>query len=586
RAARSAAAPPRPQQRPGRARPPGALGVALMNERHFAFWPKGRPFTFPVPQTNLALNLATSAARFPNHPAIVYYDTPISYARLWEQVEALAGYLVNRAGVKRGDRVVLYMQNAPQFVIAYYAIMRADAVVVPLNPMLVAEELGIYLEDSGATVAIVGQELAPRLADYAGKPLTAIVVAAYNDALERPTDIALPPAVAAPRAPLPGPPFVAFADALAAGERAGPVTTGGDDMALLPYTSGTTGRPKGCVHTHATIQTTAFATPMWGAGLNPGRRVLSVLPYFHVTGMTGDMNATLMCGSTIVMLTRWDPATTLLLIERYQATSMTAISTMVIDLLAHPGYRREALASLMHLSGGGAPLPAAVGTELSERLGLNYQEGYGLTETIAMTHANPQDRTKLQCLGIPTFGVDSRVIDPETLRELGPNETGEIITHGNQVMKAYWRQPEATSEAFIELDGKRFFRTGDLGYVDDEGYFFLVDRLKRMINVAGFKVWPAEIETKLFAHPAVKEACVIATTDPRIGERVKALIVKREGADVNAGEIVAWAREHMAVYKAPSVVEFVDALPRSGSGKVQWRQLQEDEQRRAAPAPA
>jgi fatty-acyl-CoA synthase len=557
-----------------------------MNERHFAVWPKGRPFTFPVPQTNLAQNLATSAERFPDHPAIVYYDTQISYRRLWEQVEALAGYLVHRAGVRRGDRVLLYMQNAPQFVVAYYAIMRADAVVVPLNPMLVAEELGIYLEDSGATVAIAGQELAPRLAGYVPAPLQTVIVAAYSDALERPTDLALPPAVAAARAPVSAAGFVAFADALGSGERPGPITTGGDDMALLPYTSGTTGRPKGCVHTHATIQTTAFATPMWGAGLTPGRRILSVLPYFHVTGMTGDMNATLMCGSTIVMLTRWDPATTLQLIERYRCTSMTAISTMVVDLLAHPGYRREALASLAHLSGGGAPLPAAVGEELTDRLGLNYQEGYGLTETIAMTHANPQDRTKLQCLGIPTFGVDSRVIDPETLREVGTGEIGEIITHGNQVMREYWRQPEATAEAFIELDGKRFFRTGDLGYVDDEGYFFLVDRLKRMINVAGFKVWPAEIETKLFAHPAVKEACVIATIDPRIGERVKALIVPRDGASVTAEEIVAWSREHMAVYKAPSVVEFVESLPRSGSGKVQWRALQEEEQRRSEAAPA
>jgi fatty-acyl-CoA synthase len=551
-----------------------------MNQRHLAFWPKGRPLTFPVPQTNLAHNLATSAARFPDHPAIIYYDTPISYRRLWEQVEALAGYLVNRAGVRRGDRVVLSMQNSPQYVIAYYAILRADAVVVPLNPMLVAEELGVYLEDSGATVAVAGQEIAARFAGYVPNPLGTVIVAAYSDALERETDIALPPAVAAPRAPMRGTGFVAFADALAAGERPGPIATGGADMALLPYTSGTTGRPKGCVHTHSSIQTTAFATPMWGGNLQPGRRVLSVLPYFHVTGMTGDMNAALLCGSTIVMLTRWDPATTLQLIERYQCTNMTAISTMVVDLLAHPGYRAEALASLVHLGGGGAPLPAAVGTELSERLGLNYMEGYGLTETIAMTHANPPDRTKLQCLGVPTFGVDSRVIDPETLHELRAGETGEIITSGSQVMREYWRQPDATAEAFIELDGKRFFRTGDLGYVDEDGYFFLVDRLKRMINVAGFKVWPAEVETKLFAHPAVKEACVIATVDPRLGERVKALIVPRDGVDVTAEEIVSWAREHMAVYKAPTIVEFVGSLPRSGSGKVQWRLLQEEEQRR------
>ncbi|HEY6233850.1 MAG TPA: long-chain-fatty-acid--CoA ligase, partial [Candidatus Elarobacter sp.] len=551
---------------------------------HFAYWPKRRPRTFPVPATSIAHNLATSAARYPEHPAIVYYDTPISYGRLWDEVERLAGYLENTAGVRRGDRVLLFMQNSPQFVIAYYAILRANAVVVALNPMLVIEELQAYVDDSGATVAIAGQELAPKLTPYVPAPLHHVVVAAYSDYVERATDLALPPAVAAPRAQFDGDGFVAWHDALANTTPPGPIATGADDMALLLYTSGTTGRPKGCVHTHRSVQTTTWATPMWGGGASPGARVMSVLPYFHVTGMTGDMNAGMCNGWTIVMVTRWDPATVLALIERYACTAMTAISTMVVDLLSHPSYRSEALRSLLHLGGGGAPLPAAVGQEIIERLGLSYMEGYGLTETIAMTHANPPDRTKLQCLGVPTFGIDSRVIDPETLRELEPNETGEIVISGSQVMREYWKQPDATAEAFFERDGKRFFRTGDLGYVDDEGYFFLVDRLKRMINVSGFKVWPAEVETKLFAHPAIQEACVIATTDPRRGEQAKALVVLRDGAHATADDIIAWAREHMAPYKVPAIVEFVASLPRSASGKVQWRALQEDEQRSRQPA--
>jgi len=555
-----------------------------LNQRHFPFWPKRRPREFPVPATNLAHNLATSAARFPNHPAIVYYDTPIAYARLWREVEALAGHLEHRAGVRPGERVLLLMQNSPQFVIAYYAILRANAVVVPLNTMLVTEELRTYLDDSGATVALTGQELAPRLQAYVPQPLRHVVVAAYSDYVERETKLALPPAVAAPRASVEGEGFVAWGDALTGAPPRSPMTAAADDMALLPYTSGTTGRPKGCVHTHRSMQTTAWATPMWSGANMPGGRVLSVLPYFHVTGMTGDMNATLCNGGTIVMLTRWDPATAQALIERYECTGLTAISTMIVDLLSHPGYRSEALRSLMALGGGGAPLPAAVGREVTERLGLSYMEGYGLTETIAMTHANPPDRTKLQCLGIPTFGVDSRVLDPDSLRELGPNETGEIVISGAQVMREYWRQPEATAEAFVEHDGKRFFRTGDLGYVDEEGYFFLVDRVKRMINAAGFKVWPAEVETKLFAHPAIKEACVIASLDPRKGEQVKAVVVLREGAQASAEEIMSWAREHMAAYKVPSEIEFADSLPRSATGKVQWRALQEEEQRRGQAA--
>jgi fatty-acyl-CoA synthase len=555
-----------------------------MNQRHFAFWPKRRPREFPIPVTNLACNLETSAARFPNEAAIVYYDTPIVYARLLDEVERLAGYLAKRMGVAAGDRVILLMQNSPQFVIAYYAILRADAVVVPLNPMNVADELLVYVEDSGAKVALAGQELAERLRPARAAGLEGVVVAAYSDYVERETKLTLPPAVAAPRVPVTGDGFVAWADALAANERPGPVTTGDDDLALLPYTSGTTGRPKGCVHTHRSIQTTTFSVPIWGGVASPGGRILSTLPYFHVTGMTCDMNAAIFTGSTLVMMTRWDSPTALALIERYQCTTMTAISTMIVDLLAQPDFRPERISSLGHLGGGGAPLPAAVGERLRDRLGLNYMEGYGLTETISMTHANPPDRTKLQCLGIPTFGVDSRVIDPDSGREVPPGETGEIVIAGTQVMREYWRQPDATAEAFLELDGKRFFRTGDLGYMDDEGYFFMVDRLKRMINAAGFKVWPAEVETKLFAHPAVKEACVIGSTDPRKGELVKALVVKRDGADATANDIIAWARDQMASYKVPAIVEFVESLPRSGTGKVQWRELQDRENRRLALA--
>jgi fatty-acyl-CoA synthase len=550
-----------------------------MNTRHYPYWPKRRPYEIPIPVTNIADNLLVTARRYPDQPAIVYYDTPLTFARIAREVETLAGWLEKRAGVRRGDRVVLFMQNSPQFAIAYYAILRANAVVVPLNPMLVTEELEKYVADSGATMAIVGQELLPKLQPLAPAHLRTLLVAAYSDYIERETQLNLPPAVAAPAAPLDGTVCIAWRDAFAANETPGPIVTGGDDMALLPYTSGTTGRPKGCIHTHRSLQTTTLTMANWGVS-TPGARILSVLPYFHVTGMTCDMNHAFYQGATLIMMTRWESATTLALIERYRATGMTAISTMVVDLLANPDFRPEKLASLTHLGGGGAPLPAAVGEQLKGRMGLNYMEGYGLTETISVTHSNPQERPKLQCLGIPTFGVDSRVIDPDSLHELEPGQTGEIVIYGSQVMQGYWNQPEATAEVFIELDGKRFFRTGDLGYVDDEGYFFMVDRLKRMINAAGFKVWPAEVETTLFGHPAIKEACVIASIDPRKGEQVKALIVLREGQHVTGEEIAAWAREHMAAYKVPTLYEFVDTLPRSGTGKVQWRELQEADHRK------
>ncbi|MEK0416782.1 MAG: hypothetical protein RI949_788, partial [Pseudomonadota bacterium] len=240
------------------------------------------------------------------------------------------------------------------------------------------------------------------------------------------------------------------------------------------------------------------------------------------------------------------------------------------------------LSSLRYLSGGGAAMPQAVAQRLQEEFGITFAEGYGLTETAAPSHANPPERAKLQCLGMPIFGVDSRVVDPQTLQELPPGEPGEIVTSGPMVFQGYWQQPQATSDAFFELEGKRFFRTGDLGVMDEEGYFFITDRLKRMINASGFKVWPTEVELLLFKCPLVLEACVIGARDAYRGETVKALVVLRPEAPASTTEedIIAWAREHMASYKVPRLVEFVQALPKSGSGKVMWRLLQDQQRER------
>jgi len=280
-----------------------------------------------------------------------------------------------------------------------------------------------------------------------------------------------------------------------------------------------------------------------------------------------------------VILPRWDRELAGRLIARHRVTHWTCIPTMVIDLLGSPDCASFDLSSLRYLSGGGAAMPQAVAERLQREFGITFAEGYGLTETAAPTHANPPERAKLQCLGIPIFGTDSRIIDPETLRELPIGEVGEIVSHGPMVFKGYWGHPEATRAAFVEIDGKPFFRTGDLGRMDDEGYFFITDRLKRMINASGFKVWPSEVELMLFKCPAVQEACVIASRDAYRGETVKAVIVLRAEArgSTRAEDIVAWAHEHMAAYKVPRRVEFVDALPKSGSGKVMWRLLQERE---------
>ena len=369
-----------------------------------------------------------------------------------------------------------------------------------------------------------------------------------------------------------------WAEALACGTPPGPTLAKPDDLALLPYTSGTTGMPKGCMHSHRTLMPNAVGGGLWSAA-SAESMSLGVVPMFHITGMLYGVLAPVYVGSTVVLMPRWDRELAGRLISMHRITHWTCIPTMIIDLFGSPNYKSFDLTSLRYLSGGGAAMPHAVAERLQREFGLTFAEGYGLTETAAPSHANPPERAKLQCLGIPIFGVDSRIVDPETLRELPDGETGEIVTHGPMVFKGYWGHPEATRAAFVEIDGKAFFRTGDLGRRDEEGYFFLTDRLKRMINASGFKVWPSEVELLLFKCPLVQEACVIGARDAYRGETVKAVIVLRAEArgTATAQDIIDWARGHMAVYKVPRLIEFVDALPKSGAGKVMWRQLQERE---------
>ncbi len=556
-----------------------------------AHWPPGLPRQLTLPQTNLFYNLEVSATRFPDKPFIVFYDTPLSYARFLREAEHIAGHLQQVCGVKPGDRVLLCMQNSPQWALAFYGILRANAVVVPVNPMNREEELRHCLSDSGAQAAFVAQDLLPQLrplltTETEGEGLRHLVVATYSDHLRVPTELRVPDFVAAPRSPIEGPGLVAWADMVAAARAPGPLTTGPDDLCAMPYTSGTTGLPKGCMHTHRSVMSTLVGGVRW-FGTSQDAVCLSVLPFFHVTGLSGSLNGPLYAGATLVVLSRWDREVAAICMQRYRVTMWQAISTMVIDFLAHPQLDQFDLASLACVRGGGAAMPDAVAARLKALTGQDYIEGYGMSETMAATHINPTHRPKPQCLGLPVFDVDARVLDPDTLTERPAGETGEIVVHGPQLMQGYWRNPQATSEAFIEIDGQRFLRTGDLGHVDEEGYFFMTDRLKRMINASGFKVWPAEVEALMYHHPAIQEACVIGVRDARRGETVKALVVLRPGqrGQVSEQDVIDWAHGHMAAYKSPRIVEFVETLPRSGSGKVMWRELQAQQAARDAQTP-
>ena len=566
---------------------------------HHKFWPARLPYAITPPATPLWDNLAVNARRFPDKPALVFFGTVTSYAQLFAQVERLAGFL-SEIGVQKGDRVVLNMQNCPQLVVAHFAILRANAVVVPVNPMNKAEELKHYITDPDAKVALTTGDLAAELAtaNNALEPalrLEHLIVTQFTDAFDAAVqgDDA-PPTVwrdwLFKRHALPtidSGTTHAWTDALATNTPAPQPAVGAEDLAILPYTSGTTGLPKGCMHTHASINHNAFASTYWGNGTHESV-TLAVVPMFHVTGMVSLMHTSILGGAALVIMPRWEREFAGRMISKWKVTNWTNIPTMVMDLLASPNFDKYDLSSLVYIGGGGAAMPQAVAQKLFDLYGLRYVEGYGMTETAAPSHSNPASAPKQQCLGIPFMSTDARVIDPQTLQEMPTGESGEIVTHGPEVFRGYWKRPDATRDAFIEIDGKPFLRTGDLGRVDEDGYFFMTDRLKRMINASGFKVWPAEVEALMFRNPAVAEACIIATKDAYRGESVKAVVVLRADAKgrVSEQDIIDWCREHMAVYKVPRVVQFVDALPKSGSGKVMWRTLQEAEQHASQAASA
>ena len=508
------------------------------------------PRSLPAPDITLHAAFASSVKRSPDKPLLHFEGASLTYREALARVEALAGYLQNACGVRPGDRVLVDLQNSDHFVVALYAILRADAVIVPVSPANLAGELAHYIADSDARVAIAGPETA---AHFAGLPLEHLLLAGSEG----------------------------WNAALAAGHAAAPSEAKPADLCAMPYTSGSTGHPKGCMHTHATILHNVNGAMLW-KHITADTVSLATAPFFHVTGLVHSLLTTVQAGGTIVIQQRWDPAAAAELVERYRCTHWDNVPTMVVDLLSHPEAMKRDVSSLKWIFGGGAAMPEAIAQKLRDVCGVDYVEGYGMTETISQTHMNPPQRPKKQCLGVPAFDTESFIIDPETFKVLPPGESGEIVVRGPQLLTGYWKKDAAYKESWVAIDGpgegKLFFRTGDLGQMDEDGYYFISDRLKRMINAAGLKVWPAQVEAAMYQHPAIKECCIIASPDERKGETVKAVVVlKPEAAGTSAAEIIEWMRTKMAAYKVPRKVEFIDALPRTPSGKIQWRSLQEKE---------
>ena len=513
-----------------------------MEPAYWRHWPADMPRSLRAPRLTLQEMFLRSARTFPDKPAAIFDGKSLSYRRLQDRIENLAGHLQSACGVRRGDRVLLCMQNGHDFVIACFAILRADAVVVPVSPMNLAEELRHYVEDSDAAIAITEEGLAER---FSGLPLKFLLTERTRTSGEK------------PESPQSSP----------------------DDLCLMPYTSGSTGRPKGCMHTHATVLHNVAGAAAW-KHITEDVVALATAPFFHVTGLIHSFFSAIYAGGTMVIQRRWDPLAAARLVEQYKCTHWDNVPTMVVDLLSHPEALKHDLSSLKWIFGGGAAMPEAIAQKLFDLCGVRYIEGYGLTETISQTHINPPQNPKKQCLGIPAFDTEALIVDPDSLEELADGMQGEIVVRGPQLLTGYWKNRKAYDESWCEGKGRegKFFRTGDLGRTDADGYFYISDRLKRMINAAGMKVWPAEVEAAMYKHPAIKECCIIAAPDARRGETVKLVAVLKDGfSSVTGGEILSWSKTQMAAYKAPRLIEFTDALPRTASGKLMWRALQEKE---------
>jgi fatty-acyl-CoA synthase len=511
-----------------------------MEPRYFRHWPPDMPRSLRAPGITLQEMFLRSVRKHADKPAAVFDGVSLSYCQLQERIENLAGHLQHDCGVRPGDRVLLDMQNGNDFVVACLGILRADAVMVPVSPMNLTEELRLYIEDSDAKVAITETGLVER---FSGLSLAHLV--------------------------LPG----QVSKSIPNESKSKP-----DDLCMMPYTSGSTGKPKGCMHTHATVLHNVVGSAAW-KHVTADAVALATAPFFHVTGLIHSFLATLWAGGTMVIQRRWDPLAAAQLVERYRCTHWDNVPTMVVDLLSHPQALEHDIASLKWIFGGGAAMPEAIAQKLYELCGVRYIEGYGMTETISQTHINPPQNPKKQCLGIPAFDTESLVVDPDSFEVLPMETQGEIVVRGPQLLTGYWKNEKAYRESWCEVGGRqgKFFRTGDLGRTDEDGYFYISDRLKRMINAAGMKVWPAEVEAAMYRHPAIKECCIIASPDERRGETVKAVVVLKPGCAASADEILQWSRSQMAAYKIPRKLEFVDALPRTGSGKLMWRALQERE---------
>ena len=525
---------------------------------------------------NIVTHIEEVAEQHPEEVAVSANGRETTYGAFWARTgQFVAG--LNERGVGEGDRVAIYLPNVPQFVTAFHGTLRAGGVVVPMNPQYKAREIRHLLDDSEAKVVVTLSDLVPFVEEVRDDTGVERVVT-VGEATDAGTDFEA---------------FLGDADA----DDSAVVDRGDDDVAVQPYTSGTTGQPKGVQLTHRNLSSNAqTAADLVPDGIRTDDKQLGVLPLFHIYGMTVVMNATLFNGGAYYPLPSWEAQQAISLIEDEGLTLMHGVPAMYNDVINQPDAEEFDLSSLRLAGVGGSGIPIEVLRRFEELYDVQLYEGYGLTETSPVTHFNSPDQgRRVGSIGKSLPGVDSKIVDGDFEErprvEKGPVDeeevdldeiTGELVVSGPNVMKGYYNLPDANAEAFTEIDGKRWFHTGDIGYWDEDDFFYVVDRKKHMINTAGYNVYPREVEELLFEHEAVADAAVVGIPDERRGETVKAFVVPVPDSDATPEEIKQYCLDELAEYKHPREVEFVEELPRTTTGKVQKFELRDRDAEKVA----
>jgi long-chain acyl-CoA synthetase len=527
----------------------------------FRAWPSHLPHSRDYPLAPAWWILERNLERYPNRIAVRYLDhatlgerESVTYAELASRAKALATGL-QRLGVDRGARVALCLPNSPALITSFYGVWLTGAVVVPINPMTKGSELRQQLDDARVSLLIAASGTAIAASAVASEMGIPVVLTSEGG-----------------RASIAGAvPFEALLAEDGWRLKAAPIDAH-EDVAVILYTGGTTGTPKGAMLTHRNIVTNTIQFAEWYA-IEPGEETcVGVIPMFHSGGMSGVMNVPLYAGATLVVMSRFHPASVARAVERYRATRLFGVPTMFIALLNHEESRRADYTSLRACRTNAAPLPPSVKAAFDELIGREILvEGYGLTETSPLTHANPLQHVKPGSIGIPIADTDAKIVDLETGVNLPAGEPGELVVRGPQVMKGYWNRPAETAAAMAG----GWFHTGDVARMDDDGYFIIVDRKKDQINTAGFKVWPREVEEVIYGHPAVKMVAVVGVDNAYRGEMVKAYVVLKEEPQqrISAEELLSFCKERLTPYKVPRSVEFRDDLPVNAAGKMLRRLL-------------